>query len=188
MAEGVNLFDKRAYNEKELKRQLTKFIAKNPRAHILVEEFVRSEDGQYRLPTDYKLLMFDGKVGAVVAIKRQSAKEGRHRFYTGNWECFDDPMSTVCPLDSFTEPPNCLPEIIETARRLSRAYGTFVRLDFYATEKGCVFGEFTPTPALGRGFTDYASQYFLELWEEAYPEPVLCDESQGVNRIEPVYF
>jgi hypothetical protein len=41
----------------------------------------------------------------------------------------------------------------EAAVRFSKAYEIFCRVDFYATDKGAVFGEFTPIPAVGKGFT-----------------------------------
>ncbi|CAN5800780.1 hypothetical protein BH24DEI2_BH24DEI2_06580 [soil metagenome] len=174
MADGTNLLDGNAYSENELKKQLAEIATQDPRVTILLEEFVKSEDGEYRLPTDYKLLMFDGRVGAVGAIRRLSRKNVKKRYYTESWGQFSEPI--IVPTadkvrDDIVAPPRCLPDILVDAKRLSKAYGTFVRLDFYATDRGSVFGEFTPTPALGRNFTDFASRHFLELWEEAYPEP-----------------
>ena len=42
----------------------------------------------------------------------------------------------------------------------------FVRIDFYATDKGAVFGEFTPTPFRGLFFTPHADKLFIPLWDQ----------------------
>jgi hypothetical protein len=55
-------------------------------------------------------------------------------------------LTSNYPLGEVQRPPKCLSEMIEYARRLSKAYEIFCRIDFYATDKGAVFGEFTPTP------------------------------------------
>ena len=34
----------------------------------------------------------------------------------------------------------------------------------YATAEGPVFGEFTPTPEGGSGFTEWADQYLATFW------------------------
>ena len=39
------------------------------------------------------------------------------------------------------------------------------RIDMYATERGPVFGEFTPTPEGGEGFTEWADRYLAYLLE-----------------------
>ena len=172
MADGVSLLDGRAYSDSELKRRLAEIVVGDPRVDILVEEFVKTEDGEYRLPTDYKLQMFGGKVGGIGAMRRLSRHEVRKRYYTESWEPFSEPInvpSAQKPLDDIVAPPKCLPEIIADAKRLSKAYGIYVRVDFYATDKGSVFGEFSPTPAVGRDFSDFASDHFLALWHEAYP-------------------
>ena len=63
------------------------------------------------------------------------------------------------------DPPRCADEMCAAARRLGAAYGTFVRIDLYAGSRGCVFGEFTPTPRLGRGYTDDAEEYLGDCWQ-----------------------
>ena len=99
MAEGVNLMDERVYCEQELKKQLAKIIAQDPGISILVEEFVRSEDGRYRLPTDYKLQMFGGKVGSVEAMRRLSRHTTKKRSYTETWEPLSEPINVPTAQD-----------------------------------------------------------------------------------------
>ncbi len=99
MAEGVNLMNGRVYREQELKKQLAKIIAQDPGISILVEEFVRSEDGRYRLPTDYKLQMFGGKVGSVGAMRRLSRHTTKKRSYTETWEPLSEPINVPTAQD-----------------------------------------------------------------------------------------
>jgi hypothetical protein len=47
---------------------------------------------------------------------------------------------------------------------------TYVRIDFYASRVGCVFGEFSPTPAKGNFFSPFADRYFERIWRETFPE------------------
>lgn len=170
MAEGVNLLDTKAYSEAELKKVLARVVEENPATLLLVEEFVKTESGQYQLPVEYKVHTFNDHIAGIYVVRRKTVKQAKHRFYTAEWKPFSEVMMRTHPLDDLTNPPKCLEEMLAFARTLGKAYGAFVRIDFYATDKGCVFSEFTPTPTLGRGYTPYASQYFLKLWQETYPD------------------
>lgn len=48
--------------------------------------------------------------------------------------------------------------MVQLAKQLSKTYQLFVRVDFYATDKGAVFGEFSLTPHLGKNFTPYGEK------------------------------
>ena len=135
---------------------------------ILAEEFVRSEDGEYRLPTEYKCFTFGDTIAAVQVVHRQPGG-ARHRFYKPNWEPFDDAFNTYNGFDEVSVPPRCIGEILEAAKRLGAAYGTFVRADFYASDRGCIFGEFASVPLEGRGFTPFGDRYLGEAWEDLLP-------------------
>lgn len=136
---------------------------------ILAEEFVTSEDGRYRLPVEYKCHTFGDTVAAVEMIERTGASTARHRYYASDWQAMPDPMNTILPQAGLTDPPRCLDEMIDLARRLGSAVGTYVRVDFFATDRGCVFNEFASTPANGRGFTAFCDDLFGGLWEEKFP-------------------
>ncbi len=137
---------------------------------ILAEEFVRSEDGQYRLPVEYKCHTFGDTVAAVEMIERTGANTGQHRYYASDWRPMPDPMNTILPQAELTDPPRCLAEMLALARRLGTAVGTYVRVDFFATDRGCVFNEFASTPANGRGFTAFCDDLFSRLWEDKFPD------------------
>jgi hypothetical protein len=136
---------------------------------ILVEEFLKTETGDHALPIEYRCYTFGSTVGGIQVVQR-TGRKAQHRFYTPAWEPFEDPMNTHSPQADPIDPPRCLDELVTCAKRLGTAYGTFVRVDLYATDTGCVFGEFSSTPANGQHFTAFAEEYFGKLWDAAFPD------------------
>ena len=61
--------------------------------------------------------------------------------------------------------PDCWDEMLEDVRNLGRSLGCFMRIDMFATDKGPVFGEFTPTPEGGKGYTEWADKYLATFWK-----------------------
>jgi hypothetical protein len=169
IAHDQDLLHERMYFKQELVAEVQReqgWVARHP---ILVEEFVKTEAGDYVLPIEYKCHTFGATVGAIEVIQR-AGHRGRNRYYTPSWELFEDRMNTHLPPGEYTEPPRCLDEILECAKRLGIAYGTYVRIDCYATDKGCVFGEFASAPADGQHFTAFADEYFGTLWDTVFPD------------------
>lgn len=164
MNNGVNMLDKRAWSREELTAFMQKALSKNEKMEFLIEEFVRSEAGEYVIPKDYKFLIFNGEIASIVLINRLAAKDGTQDFYDENWTPMEE-ITIIYPSHGYQEPPACFQEMVAAARKLSRAYGIFVRIDFYATDKGAVFGEFTPTPSRGYGFTPYGEELLTYYWD-----------------------
>lgn len=165
MQDSVNLMDKRTYTPAEITEVLAAALAQNPYLEFLVEEFVKTEKGETKIPDDYKFYMFDGEIAAIQVINRLGISGGYTNFYDQDWQLIDN-LSTNYSRGTYQAPPDCLPEMIEQAKLLSKAYGIFARIDFYATDKGAVFGEFTPTPALGKGFTPAANKMLATYWDK----------------------
>jgi len=171
IADDTDLFTGKRYPRDHLAHQLRRTIGRIVRFPIMVEEFVRTESGAYELPIDYKCHMFGDVVGAIEVVHRPHYPgKAAHRCYSASWEPFDDCFNTTLPQSGVCDPPKCLDEILAYARRLGAAYGTYVRVDCYASDRGCVFGEFSSTPTAGRNFTPYADEYFEALWRETFPE------------------
>jgi hypothetical protein len=141
---------------------------------LLAEELVRNENGEEVLAVDYKIHVFGGEIGAVQVVHRWSGSDtpAAHRFYTPDWRPFDDPMCTTLPMGAPSDPPSCLPQLFDAARTLGAAYEAYVRVDLYATPRGCVFGEFSCTPANGELFTPLADEFFEALWRRHHPDGV----------------
>ena len=165
MNDGINLMDKRAYSEQQIKEELAQALSKNSNLEFLVEEFVRTEEGEYTIPDDFKLYIFNGKLASIQVIKRIGPGKGFSCFYDENWNLMQR-VNTNFPQGVYQNPPKCLAEMITQAKKLSESYEIFARIDFYATDKGAVFGEFTPTPAMGDYFTPYGDKLFIDYWNK----------------------
>jgi hypothetical protein len=166
MNDSVNLMDQRTYKHKELVAILKKAVAEHPHVEFLVEEFIRSEDGAYKIPKDYKFYTFNGEIARIEVINRLGPNEGTTSLYTPQWKEVESLSFQKYGSAPYEDPPRCLEEMIDQAKAISKAYEIFVRIDFYATDKGAVFGEFTPTPALGKVFTPKAEALFIRYWNQ----------------------
>jgi hypothetical protein len=173
MAEGVNLLDGKPWSEDRLREALRALLAEpwNARLQLLVEEFVGADDGERKLPTEFKLHTFGDRVAAIGVVER-GPDGARGGYYTADWTPLPEPLVPSRGAIPPQPPPDCLGSMLEAARTLGRAYGSYVRVDLYATPRGCVFGEFAPTPRLGRGFTAHAERYFEDLWRETMPDRI----------------
>jgi hypothetical protein len=165
MDNSINLMDRRMYSVNDIRKVLSKAISENDKLEFLIEEFVRTEKGEYKIPVDYKFYMFNGKIGCIQVINRLSNCVGFTTWYDEKWKLLPN-LTTNYPDGEIQEVPECLPQMIEFAERLSKSYEIFVRIDFYATDKGAIFGEFTPTPALGIGFTLPGDRLLADYWDK----------------------
>jgi len=172
MANGVNLLDGQPYTRNQLVTEVSRGLHPLSRRRVLVEEFVRSENGEHTLPIDYKWYAFGDRIAAILYLKKTAPVRGE--YLDENWSVLPSlrPKYSWPDDEALPEPPRCFEEMHSAAKALGRAYGTFVRVDLYASEEGCVFGEFAATPARGRGFTEFCNRYFEELWEETFPERI----------------
>jgi hypothetical protein len=160
----LNLMEKKIYSIENMRGILEKALQKNHYLEFLVEEFLRDERGKYRIPDDYKFYMFNGEIASIQVINRLGPASGFDSSYDENWNQIPN-ISTYYPPAEYQQPPECLQEMLNQARLLSKSYKTFTRIDFYATDKGPVFGEFTPTPGVGRTFTPEAEKMYITYWD-----------------------
>ena len=161
---STNLMDGKRYSKEDIRQVLAKALYENEKLEFLIEEFLKTEDGMYQIPADYKFYMFNGQIASIQVINRLNSSEASNSWYDENW----NPMMNLTSNYSrgtVQKSPECLTEMIEYARKLSKAYEIFVRIDFYATDKGAVFGEFTPTPAFGKGFTPAGDKLLADYWD-----------------------
>ncbi|RVU00666.1 hypothetical protein EOD41_11745 [Mucilaginibacter limnophilus] len=165
MDNGYNHMDKKRYTYYELTENMKQIMESNPLNEILIQEFLTSESGEYRIPTDYKVHTFNGEIARIEVIYRTGPGKGTVNVFDTNWEPKENIGKKYVNGDDLA-PPKCLPQIINQAKTLSKAYQIYVRIDFYATAKGAVFGEFTPTPGIGIGFTNKADRLFTFYWDE----------------------
>lgn len=152
------LLRQRVYSQAQLMAELRRDRGSISRFPILVEEFVKTEAGEYTLPVEFKSHTFGDTVAAIEVGRRTGTANAQFALYTPSWTRLQDRMNVNDVPGDFVPPPKCLDEILTYARRLGVAYGTYVRIDFYATDKGCVFSEFSTIPAGGCGFTQFVEQ------------------------------
>jgi hypothetical protein len=165
MSHSTNLMDGKTYTKEDIKKVLAKALSENQRLAFLIEEFVRTEDGKYKIPDDYKLYTFKGEIACIQVINRLGPSKGYTTCYDKNWQIMEN-VNTYYPKGDYQQPPKYLQEMLKQAKELSKSYEIFVRIDFYATDKGAVFGEFTPTPFMGSCFTSAADKLFINYWDK----------------------
>lgn len=162
------LTDEPAFPE-QLRERLPRAGAVRRPVRHLFEEFARSEDGGYRIPVGYKWHCFGGEIAAGYAVESVGPDEWRQRHYTPDWEPIDDPMSTFLPQADPRDPPGCLQEMLDLTQLLGAELGTYMRIDFFATDRGCMFNEFSSVPLNGGHNTPYCDELFGAFWAEHVP-------------------
>jgi hypothetical protein len=169
MVDGRDILHEHNYTPKELRTQLLRSYGWLSRFPIMVEEFITDASATDGLPTEYKFYMFGSKVGAINVVRR-TGKASRQTYYSEAWTPFPETMNTHLPDTGEIAPPDCLNALLAAAKRLGVAYGTFVRVDFYATKRGPVFSEFSTAPTNGHDYTPFAERYLGDLWDAEYPD------------------
>jgi hypothetical protein len=167
MADGVDLLRAIDHGRDGLEPELRQAGRWRTLHPTLIEEFVRTEDGRYALPREYKCYMFAGVLASIEVVLRGSGGQVTQSYYSAAWQRQPLPLTTLYPEGPDIDPPRCLDEIVDAARRLGAAYGTFVRVDLYASDRGCVFGEFSSRPQ--DMFTPESSRYLGDLWNRYLP-------------------
>jgi hypothetical protein len=125
---------------------------------ILIEELL--DDGG-RVPFDYKLFVFDGRV-RMIQVTRDRFQEGITNLYTPDWKKLDATYQRPRGID--VEQPEELQEMLDVAERLG-AEMDFVRVDLYCLGRRVVFGELTNYPLAGSGkFTPPEFDRWLGDW------------------------
>jgi hypothetical protein len=167
--EGVNLLNGQPYDSTSIQAELNQFYKDRPfKGKFIVEEFLVNWDGKEGIPLDYKFYTFGEKIAFIHAIERNSGinlKSNRHWFMKEDWsplgmkiQKYQEPQETPLPK------PDCYDELIHTVKKVGRTLNIFMRIDMYATTRGAVFGEFTPTPHGGKGYTEQADRWLGRLW------------------------
>lgn len=112
---------------------------------ILVEEFLRGEEGQ--IPKDYKFFMINGTCEFIeVDLNRFSGH--KRSLYDKEWNFLD--ITYNYPQGPRVEKPKNLRLMLKYARLLSEDFD-FIRVDLYEMLGEVYFGELTHSPESGRG-------------------------------------
>jgi hypothetical protein len=170
VSNGVNLLDGKAYHRENIIQTIKEFYAgKNFGGKFIVEELLTNWDNKEGIPLDYKFYTFGERIAFIHVIERNSGsnlKANRHWFLKDDWSQLGMRIQKSQDLQDDVPPiPDCYDELMHTVRTVGRKLNMFMRIDMYATTRGAVFGEFTPTPHGGKGYTKEADRWLGHLWK-----------------------
>ena len=153
---GVNQFDKTVRFHDVLEKVKGRLC--------IVEEFLKNSDGEFFIPNDYKVFCFDG-IPELILLKRYKKSSYWQKYYTTDWTPLKDLRNASA--DTVVPKPVELETLLQLAKKLGKYFkNNVVRLDFYITDRGVIFGEFTPHPFGGIGYTAFGKGYLNKLMEK----------------------
>ncbi len=187
VSQGRDLFDQREATPDQLVERLERSLERarhqfarhtlgDPQPlRLLVEEFVKTPEGETTLPWNYKIWMIRAHVAAIQVVmihgrnKNKGPEPSPSAFYDRDWRLHPSSFYAGGTLAEGIEPPACHRELVEVARKLAIECDTFIRVDLYASERGPLFGEFTATPHVGANYSAFAEDYMGRLWRQLIP-------------------
>ena len=165
MINGVNMLNNISLTTNEIREFFRETLLRvSPYGYLIVEELLVSSTNNSIIPKDYKCHVFDGIVKIIHVIDRSLDEE---MSYTPEWNVMNDMAGKKFRESKYENRPAECTNLIRFAETLGKAYGhEYVRIDFYLTDKGCVFGEFTATPSGGGDLSTNASRIYSNLWKQ----------------------
>lgn len=164
MKNGINLFDGKKYSDNEIISD----VAGRENGPFFLEELLENYDGTPGIPLDYKFYCFGTEMVFLHVIQRNSASNrslNKHWFLTEDWSPLHMRIKKLESAEpKMPEKPPFFTEMLQMAQSLGGGLNAFMRVDLYATTRGPVFGEFTPFPNKGRGYTPEADAWLGSLW------------------------
>ena len=98
-------------------------------------------------------------------LSEVDAKKNVHHYLDANFKPMPFQVFKGRPLPKKLPPkPDCWNEMMEAVQAIGRELKIFMRIDFFPTRRGAVFGEFTPTPHGGNGYLEEADRYLGTFW------------------------
>ena len=168
----VNVLDDIVWTDDRIQQQFSsdEFL-KRVKPTWMVEEFLRPESWSEdeKIPRDWKFYCFGEEIALIHVVLRNSTVDkyaNVHHYFSPDLRQFQRRICNSRPVpDDPLFFPQCWDEMVKKVKMLGKKLGCFMRIDMYATDKGPVFGEFTPTPEGGEGFTEWADRYLATFWE-----------------------
>ncbi len=173
----IILKDKSAIDRKAVIRECTRWLNINyydafresqykdivPR--IVVESLLVNKQG--RIPIDYKLHCFNGKVECILAMDGRFETDRKIGFFDTKWKFLPfnygvEEGGTFLwkHSKSFKKPKN-LKKMVALAEKLAKDFD-FVRVDLYSVQDKIYFGELTFTPGAG------LNKFYPETWDNYF--------------------
>ena len=116
----------------------------------MIEELLEPErvDVESNIPRDYKFYCFGGQVVMVHVCLRVSevdATKNVHHYLDANFKPMPFQVFKGRPLPKKLPPkPDCWNEMMEVVQSIGRELNIFMRIDFFPTRRGAVFGSSPP--------------------------------------------
>jgi hypothetical protein len=146
----------------------------NNKTKVIIEEYVKDYDPQYIIPRDFKVYAAGGAARLIQVIDRNSSKSfWNHSFYDRDWSYINDYFQTSYKPGPIIPPPSFLKDLLLLSDKIASDINCFVRLDFFISTQGPVFGEFTFYPFAGLNFTPYGNNFLCQLMDK-FPDDFLA--------------
>jgi len=137
---------------------------------VLVEEMLCDvgavEDPGLVIPRDFKVFTVAGHA-AYVRVHDRNAPDGRRSIasFARDGSRLPPSLKGWPEAADDTALPRGFDQLIAMAEYLSQKVPWLLRLDFYLTPQGPVFGEFTTYPNAGLDLTPFSRRTMLQMWE-----------------------
>lgn len=150
-------------------------------ARGVVEELLSSPEDPGSIPDDWKVYVFGGR--ATVTMQRRTGSrdrsQWRFKFWTRGWSDLGA-VKYHDRIDPDLPPPTRPEELTEAADRMGRELGLpFIRLDFYDTDRGVVFGEVSSHPGPPEVWDPEIDELLGRHWELAEAHMTATDIAAG---------
>jgi len=156
--------------EKLSRQQIIDKVGRENNTPFIVEELLEDENGKLGVPRDFKFYCFGDQIAFIHIIERNSFTDNarnRHWLLAENWQKLPVQIQrSQVGEDVPPSKPSCYKDLIRDVRKLGLELPMFMRIDMYATKRGSVFGEFTPQPHGGNGYTEEADIWLGGLWAD----------------------
>lgn len=173
---GRNLLDGQPVDRRTLLRRVGLLARLRSSPETLVEEMIRPREPERTFPLEIKLHAFGGEVGIVQVNDRPTVStyglDVATSFYTPEWEQYPEEIDPVHGGDAVHERPPDLDRMLELGTLMGAAIGTYMRVDFFDSDRGPVFNEFASTPWLAAKGSAFADRLLGDLWARHCPEGV----------------
>ena len=159
---GRCVFDGYKYTPQQIKNRIydVPFVTSN-KIPTIIEEFIRSKHDE-QIPRDYKFYCDRGKI-MMVHVACRKTRNGNDDIHHYLDEYFNPLEDKVVERHNFIPiapaKPSCWDRMVTDVCKISKDLGCFMRIDMYASTRGPVFGELTPTPNGGDGYTTFGDEY-----------------------------
>ena len=182
---GLDLFSQKSITLTDLPDIVAQMKAMHhlpPRASWIIEELVADEDDRYAIPRDFKFYCAGGRAFVNHVVDRNAPfSSWTSSWHTRDWTRIKDRMNGYLIYGPAHAKPDRLATLLETSDAIARELGVFVRIDWYLSPQGPVFGEFAPFPHWGKGYTALGERTLSQMWDLFPDQPLddICPEAPG---------